>query len=244
MPRPSVKLSVIVPTFNEADNLARTLDSLTLDAEVVVSDGESRDETVAIAVSRGARVVTGSRSRARQMNRGASASSGDVLIFVHADCVLASDAGLAIRTALADARVVAGSFRLVIRQAGPMLRLVALGSNFRSRYLKTPYGDQGLFVRRETFEAVGGFRDLPFLEDLAMVRELKRCGRLVALDAPIVTGTRHWDRLGPLPTTLLNWSMVSLYLAGVSPEKLEPVYRRLLGKPGSEERERVLAEVD
>lgn len=222
-----MKLSVIVPTLNEAENLAATLQSLPPSSEVIVSDGESLDGTVAVASRMGARVVRGSKGRARQMNRGAEAATGDVLLFVHADCALSLGALDAIESALADSRVVAGSFRLAVRDGGLLHRIVALGSNARARYLKTPYGDQGLFVRRHVFERVGGFPDEPIMEDVAAVRRLGREGRLVVLDVPITTGKRHWRSLGVVGATLVNWLVSLLYLCGVPPAKIEPIYRRL-----------------
>lgn len=222
-----MKLTVIVPTLNEAAHLAEALESIPKGAELIVSDGGSVDETVVIAERHGARVVTGDKGRAAQMNRGAEAASGDVLSFLHADCILGSHAANAIETALDDDVVVGGSFRMTIRDGNRALRWIATTANARARYLKTPYGDQALFARRRDFEAVGGFPEIPFMEDVAFVRALKRRGALVCVDATVSTGARHWQRLGPVWTTLLNWSMVALYLLGVPAERLEPHYRRL-----------------
>ena len=217
-------LSVIVPTLNEADNLVATLEAVPEGAELIVSDGGSTDETVSIGERHGARVVTGERGRARQMNRGAEAASGNVLLFVHADCVLGPDTRDPIAHALEDPEIVGGALSLRIRDASRGLKLIAATSNFRARYLGTPYGDQGLFVRKSVFDKVGGYPELPFMEDVAIVRELKKTGRLVRLDASITTGRRHWQNLGSFATTLLNWTMVSLYTFGVSAETLAPYY--------------------
>jgi rSAM/selenodomain-associated transferase 2 len=221
-----MKLTVVVPTLNEATHLAAALESIPKGVELVVSDGGSTDETAAISARYGARIVAGDKGRAVQMNRGAAIARGDVLLFLHADCTLGTNAASAIEAALADDDVVGGSFRMIVRDGGRALRWVAATANARARYLKTPYGDQGLFVRRSDFDALGGFPETPFMEDVGFVRALKRRGKLVCLKEPVTTGTRHWQRLGPLSTTLLNWSMVTLYLLGVPAERLEPHYRR------------------
>lgn len=222
-----MKLTVIVPTLNEAAQLAASLSSLPREADVVVSDGGSVDETLSISTRAGARVVTGSRGRARQMNRGASAARGDTLLFLHADCTLGPDAYNQIQTALANDDVIGGSFRMSIRDASWGLRWIAATSNARARYLRTPYGDQAIFVRRSAFEKLGGFPEIPFMEDVALVRRLKRLGKLVCVEETVTTCARHWQQLGPVGTTLLNWAMVTLYLLGVPAERLEPYYRRL-----------------
>ncbi|TDI42505.1 MAG: glycosyltransferase [Acidobacteria bacterium] len=222
-----MELSIIVPTLNEAETLAGTLEAAPPGAELIVSDGGSADETVSIAERHGARVVTGERGRAPQMNRGAEAAAGDVLLFVHADCLLGPDARDNIVLALEDKKTVGGAFSLRIRDAGWSLKLIAATSNFRARHLGTPYGDQGLFVRKSAFDQVGGYPELPFMEDVALVRELGKIGKLVQLKAPITTGRRHWQKLGPLATTLLNWSMVLLYTIGVPAGTLAPYYRKL-----------------
>ena len=222
-----MKLTVIVPTLNEAAHLGASLSSLPREAEVVVADGGSTDETISMATRSGARVVTGSRGRARQMNRGVDAARGDTLLFLHADCTLGPDAYHQLQTALDDDDdVVGGSFRMSIRDASWGLRWIAATSNARARYLRTPYGDQAIFVRRSAFEKLGGFPDIPFMEDVALVRKLKRLGKLVCVDETVTTGARHWKQLGPVRTTLLNWSMVTFYLLGVPAERLEPYYRR------------------
>lgn len=225
-----MKLSVVIPALDEAENVAAAVRSAPAGAEVVVADGGSTDETREVATRAGARVIAGPRGRARQMNAGARATSGDVLLFLHADEVLPPNADRCIDRALAEGGVVGGSFRLRIEPGSPALGLIAFGSNLRSRYLGFPYGDQGLFVRRSAFERAGGFPEIPFLEDVAMVRKLRKQGRLEQLDLHVTTGPRHWRELGPVRTTLLNWRMVALYLRGASPERLAAVYSKRRGR--------------
>ena len=239
-----MKLTVIVPTLNEAAHLGASLASLPREAEVIVADGGSTDETIAIATRFGARVVTGSNGRARQMNRGVDAAGGDTLLFLHADCTLGPNAFNQIQTALDDDDgddVVGGSFRLSVRDASWGLKWIAATSNARARYLRTPYGDQALFVRRSAFEKLGGFPEIPFMEDVALVRKLKRLGNLVRVNETVTTGARHWQQLGSVRTTLLNWSMVTLYLLGVPAERLEPYYRRLRATRSTSKSEKVFS---
>jgi rSAM/selenodomain-associated transferase 2 len=221
-----MKLSVVIPTWNEASNLAPTLGALPEGAEVVVADGGSVDGTLDIARRWGARIVACEQGRARQMNCGARETEGDTLLFLHADAALGAGAGEAIESALSDPAVVGGFFRLRIRTARVTLRLAAAGSNLRARALRMPYGDQGLFLRRSVYEELGGFPDVPFLEDVALIRRVRTKGRLAAVPVSLSTGDRHWSELGIPGTTLLDWTMVGLYFAGVSPATLASHYSR------------------
>ena len=185
-----------------------------------------------IARRSGARVVACEQGRARQMNFGARETGGDTLLFLHADAVLGAGADEAIARALADPAVVGGFFRLRIRSSGAALSIAAAGSNLRARALRMPYGDQGLFVRRSVFEELGGFPDVPFLEDVALIRMVRRRGRLAPIPVPLSTGDRHWNELGVLGTTLLDWTMVGLYFAGVPPATLVSHYSRWRSREG------------
>jgi rSAM/selenodomain-associated transferase 2 len=219
-------LSIIIPTLDEEANLPRVLASLPADAEIIISDGQSRDRSVEIAKKHGARVVVGARGRGAQMNLGATAATGDILLFLHADCELGGGALEAIRTALRAPEVVGGAFRLRIARSSWSHRLVAFGANLRARF-GLPYGDQAIFVGRSVFEAIGGYPEIPIMEDVELVRRLRQHGRLVAVDETVTTGTRHWEALGPILTTILNWVTVSLYFSGISPSRLSPMYHRL-----------------
>jgi rSAM/selenodomain-associated transferase 2 len=231
-------ISVIIPTLNEEANLPLALDSLPPEVEVIISDGQSRDSTADVARKRGARVVEGSPGRGAQMNRGVSASTGPVLLFLHADCTLGPTAFETVRTALRNTEVVGGSFQLRISHPNRRHRLLALGSNLRAR-LGLPYGDQALFVRRGVFDAVGGYPEIPIMEDVELVRRLRRQGKLVVVDETVTTSSRHWDELGPGLTTILNWVTVFLYFLGVSPSRLAPMYHRLLKRGRTHQKESV-----
>ncbi len=222
-----MKLSVIIPALDEEANLPRSLSALPPEAEIIVVDGQSRDRTREIARQWGARVVQSKRGRAAQMNVGREHASGDVLLFLHVDCVLGPRATESMEKALSRSGVVGGSFRLHIDHPGWGYRLVAFGSNLRARLFGLPYGDQAIFVRRSDFDAIGGYPEDPLMEDVVLVRRLRRRGKLASVDDTVTTGTRHWQHLGPLLTTLLNWVTVGLFFLGVSPTRLAPWYQRL-----------------
>ena len=227
-----MKLSVIIPALDEATILPRALRALPPKAEVIVVDGQSRDKTREIARQGGARVIRGKRGRGAQMNLGVEQSSGDVLLFLHADCVLGPRAGASIEAALGEQDTVGGSFRLHIDHPRWTYRLVAFGSNFRARFFGLPYGDQAIFVRRSDFNAIGGYPESPLMEDVVLVRRLRNRGNLAAIEDTVTTGTRHWQHLGPVLTTLLNWATVAAFFVGVPPNRLAPWYQRLRkGKP-------------
>lgn len=222
-----MKLSVIIPTLDEEASLPRALASVPPGIEIVVADGQSRDRTVEIATRRGTRLATGARGRGAQMNLGARVATGEAFLFLHADCELGPGAEETIRNALRDPNVVGGSFRLRIARPGWSHRVVAFGANLRARFLHLPYGDQAIFVRRSDFEAIGGYPEIPLMEDVELVRKLRRRGDLVCLRETVTTEPRHWEALGPLFTTLLNWVTISLFFAGASPARLAPFYHRL-----------------
>ncbi|MEO1147370.1 MAG: TIGR04283 family arsenosugar biosynthesis glycosyltransferase [Cyanobacteria bacterium J06638_22] len=220
-------ISIIIPVLNEAGNIRPLLESLqqTPEAEVIVVDGGSQDGTAAIAQSLGARVITTTSPRARQMNAGAAAATGGILLFLHADTRLPQDFPVALRCTLDAPNVVAGAFDLSIQGERWGLRWVEWGVKWRSRVCQLPYGDQALFLRAETFHALGGFSELPLLEDMDMVRRLKRRGQVAIAPVHVYTSGRRWDKLGILRTTLLNQMILLAYHLGVSPNRLADWYR-------------------
>jgi rSAM/selenodomain-associated transferase 2 len=226
-------VSVVVPTLNEAAVLGRTLAALPEGlSEVVVADGGSTDGTPDIARAHGARVTVSAPGRGPQMNAGAVAAKGEVLLFLHADTVLPPDAAARIGAALADPTAVAGAFLLGIDSTDPRLGMIARAANLRTRITGAPYGDQALFVRRGAFEAAGGFPDVPIMEDVALGRALKRVGRVVLVPARVRTSARRWERDGVARTTLRNAVLISLYLLGVAPARLARWYRPSGGPKG------------
>lgn len=219
-------LSVVIPTLNEASLIAGTIaGAVSPDTEVIVSDGGSIDRTVDIARSCGAHIITGRPGRAGQQNRGAAAAQGDVLLFLHADTRLPQGfVGYMFET-LMDPRVVLGAFRFQMDCTMPAMRWITFWTNLRAKWLKLPYGDQGLFLRRDDFKAGGGFPDVPIAEDLYLVRRMAKQGRIDLASAAAVTSGRRWQRLGPLRTTMINAVIAIGCLAGVNPRRLAPLYR-------------------
>ncbi len=191
-------------------------------------DGGSTDGTVDLARPFADRVIAAPRGRAVQLNAGAAAATGEVLLFLHADTLLGRGALDAVRRALADSRRVGGAFRLHIAARSRLLRLVGAGVNLRSRLLRLPYGDQAIFVRREVFDALGGFRSLHMMEDLDLVRRMGRLGRLAILNHAVTTSARRWRANGVVRTTLVNWAATAMFAAGVPTGLIRRVYDWLL----------------
>lgn len=225
-------ISVVIPALNEARQLPAVLDTIQLanPVEVIVVDGGSADGTADVAEARGGRVVRATPGRSHQLNCGAAAATGEILLFLHADTRLPEGFDHTIRQTLAQPGVVAGAFRLAIDGPGRGLRWVEWGVNLRSRLLQMPYGDQGIFLKAEVFHNLGGFPDLPMMEDFELVRRLRQVGRVAIAPSAVVTSDRRWRTLGILRTTLANQAMIAGYLLGVDPHKLARWYRTL-GKP-------------
>ena len=223
------KISVILPTLNEEQVLARTLARLqpAENVEMIVADGGSDDATTTVASQAGAVVVHESGGRAAQLNRGVAAAQGRILLFLHADTLVPNGYAHLIRRALAEPSTVAGAFRFrTDAPAGTALRFLERAVNWRAALLRLPYGDQGLFMERRIFAEMGGFVPLPVMEDFELVLRLRRRGRLVLLPQEAVTSARRWQRLGLFRTTLINQLMIAGFLLGISPKRLQRLYRR------------------
>ena len=219
-------ISVIVPALDEESVLADTLSAARQDGvtEIVVVDGGSRDRTVAVARALADRVLEAPRGRARQMNAGAAVTHGDVLLFLHADTRLPPDYPTVIAHALTDAAVVGGRFDVRLDATGIPYRVIERLIGWRSRLTRVATGDQAIFVRRTVFERLGGYPDLPLMEDIALNRMLRQAGRVACLRATVITSARRWHRRGVVRTVLLMWALRAAYYAGVSPERLARVY--------------------
>ena len=234
----ALKLSIVIPVLDEAGNLERLLPglrSMAPGAEVIVADGGSRDGTREVVASAGWPRLVGSRpGRARQMNAGAAAAGGDVLLFLHADTRMPEGFEAAIRAALVEPAMVGGRFDVAFDNPAPAFRMIAAFMNRRSRLSKISTGDQAIFVRRGAFEALGGYPDIPLMEDVELTRRLKRLGRLASLRLRVVTSARKWEREGVARTIVLMWTLRFLYCCGVRPERLHRWYYPGRPLPGAQ----------
>lgn len=224
-----MKLSIIVPVLNEVSTLPALLQGLLplreQGVELIVVDGGSDDGSVELARNAGVSPLAASRGRARQMNDGAARASGDVLLFLHADTQLPPQAVPLVTQALASAQRHWGRFDVRIIGRARMLRVVASLMNARSRLSGIATGDQAMFVRRDTFEAVGGFPDQPLMEDIELSRRLRAISRPACLRARVSTSGRRWETRGVWRTILLMWRLRWDYWRGVSAAQLAQVYQ-------------------
>lgn len=219
------RISIILPTYNEADGLADVLRSVQGDdIETIVADGGSDDATREIAAACGARVVQSPKGCSRQMNAAAAVATGGILLFLHADTRLPTDFAGHVRAALAEPGVVAGAFDLRIDGASGSLWLIERAARLRAKYLQMPYGDQAIFLQTEMFNSLEGFSELPIMEDFDLARRLRRRGRIALVESPVVTSARRWRKLGRWRVTWLNQKIVLGYLLGISPKRLARWY--------------------
>ena len=221
-------VSVVVPVLDEAEVVGRTLAGLQAlrasGGEVIVVDGGSRDATRAIAATLADRVIDAPRGRALQMNAGARAARGAILVFLHADTVPPAGAleGLAARLEASGRSW--GRFDVSIDAAGPLLAAVALLMNARSRWTGIATGDQAIFARRDAFERAGGFPEIPVMEDIALSKILRRASPPLCLRDRVATSGRRWRRSGTLRTILLMWRLRLAYALGADPRRLARRY--------------------
>ena len=227
--------SIIVPALDEARGIAATLAALAplraRGTEVIVVDGGSRDATAQIAAPLCDRLLAAPRGRASQMNAGARASHGEILVFLHADSRLPQGALEAIDAALAAPRHAWGRFDVRIEGRSPLLALVAFAMNLRSRLTGIATGDQAIFVRRAAFEQVGGFPAIPLMEDVAISSALKRVSPPACLSQRVATSGRRWESRGVLATVALMWRLRFAYALGADPHRLARRYDA--GRPAS-----------
>ena len=222
------KISIVIPVLNEAiairTVLAQVLD--TPNVEAIVVDGGSEDDTVAIAQTMGVKVISTTAGRARQMNAGVAVATGDILLFLHADTQLPSNFDRFVRQALQKPGTVAGAFELRINAQLRGIKLIERMVNWRSHFLSMPYGDQAIFLKTSVFTELGGFPNLPIMEDFELMRRLKRLGQIAIVSAPVLTSGRRWQKLGVVKTTLINQLIIAGYFLGVPPTELLRWYRR------------------
>jgi rSAM/selenodomain-associated transferase 2 len=221
-----VRISVIIPALNEEQSIAATLRSIISlqPYEIIVIDGGSADGTVAVCHALGVNVLSSPRGRAAQMNFGARHATGEALWFIHADTQPPYSALADIAGALADPRIVGGRFDVCLDSTHWMLKLIGAMISLRSRLSRVATGDQAIFVRRDVFAELGGYPDLPLMEDIAFSRALKHLGRVACLRSCVVTSARRWEAEGIWRTVFKMWALKSLYLLGISPRRLKRYY--------------------
>ena len=221
-------LSIIIPTLDEETGIATTLAALAplraREVEVIVVDGGSRDRTVAIACPLCDRLITAPRGRASQMNAGAGAARGGVLLFLHADTRLPDDADRLAVDGLARSGRPWGRFDVRIAGSHPLFPLIAALMNLRSRLTGIATGDQAMFVATAAFAAVGGYPDIPLMEDIVLSRRLKRLGRPLCLSARALTSGRRWEKHGVMRTILTMWRLRLAFFLGAAPDTLAARY--------------------
>lgn len=225
-----IRLSIVVPVLDEAGGIVASLDALQpyrrWGHEVIVVDGGSRDDTVALATPRCDRLVVASRGRASQMNVGAQVASGDVLVFLHADTRLPDRADALIEEGLSVPGAIWGRFDVRIEGASRWFPVIAALMNLRSRWTGMATGDQAIFVKRAVFDAMGGYADIALMEDLALSRALRRRAPPVCLRDRVLTSGRRWERHGVVRTILLMWRLRLAWWLGANPERLARRYVR------------------
>jgi len=227
-----MNISVIVPVFREAKAINAFLETLevvfpTPGNEIIVVDGSPEGDTLAAVTLPQVKTIHSGRGRARQMNRGAAMAKKEILLFVHADTFLPENAPELIKKVLSkDPDLVGGAFSLGIDDDRVPLKIIEWSANLRSRVTRVPYGDQSIFIRKDYFERVGGFREIPIMEDLElMTRIRKRGGRIHILEQKSVTSSRRWKKEGIAVCTLRNWLIRLLYHCGVPADRLAALYR-------------------
>jgi len=230
-PQEAPFVSVIIPVLREAHQLDSLIDHLCqiadgLPVEMIVVDGCPDGESIKAITREGVTLLTAPAGRARQMNAGAAVAKGDFLLFLHADTRLPQGALRRISETLSDDRYVAGAFDLRYGSTRLSIRFIARVACLRSRLTRIPYGDQAQFFRRDYFEKLCGFADIPLMEDVEIMLRIKERGdRIFILPVPVVTSARRQEKEGVVRCTLRNWSIITLYFLGMSPERLVRFYR-------------------
>lgn len=228
-PKAHLLFSVICPVLGEAGRVDALVDHVRMagygvSLEIILVDGDPEGSSLAALTREGVTTLAAPRGRASQLNAGAKAAGGDNLLFLHADTRLPAG-GLQAAAAALDGPADAGAFSLSIRSRHPLLRLIAAGATLRSRLFSLPYGDQAQFIRRDLFMAMGGFPDIPIMEDVALMRAVTKAGgRVVVLPAHVTTSARRWKAEGILRTTCRNLTLLTLYGCGVAPARLARHY--------------------
>ncbi len=219
-----MKISVVIPTLNEESHIAKTLQSVFRqdgDYEVYVVDGGSTDNTVAIA-KRYTTVINSKRGRAIQMNAGAKLCKGDILLFLHADTILSDNAFRELRKRMKDDTVSGGSFYIAFDADNFILRGVSFITRFNFSLFH--FGDQGIFVRRDVFQKLHGYKNMPIMEDYDFYKRLRKQGKVILVRMPVISSARRFIKKGVIRQLLINKFVVLAYWAGVDIQTIKRFY--------------------
>jgi rSAM/selenodomain-associated transferase 2 len=225
-----VTVSIIIPVHNETHIICRTISHLlnlksNEDFEIIVVDGSLYRNTIDCIQEPPIRKTVSKKGRGAQMNKGASLAKSDILLFLHADTLIPQDAIQRIQHVCRDTEVVAGAFALGIESDRIIYRIIERAVALRTRFTKIPYGDQAIFIKGNFFREIGGYRDIPIMEDVELMKRIKASGGKIALISQMVqTSPRRWETEGVLYCTLRNWVLIILYCLGVPPKKLAKFY--------------------
>lgn len=230
LPLQKVRLSIIIPTLNEAAQISHCLDSIqfSADSEVLLVDGGSEDDTLLSARNYPVKIVNSSACRSRQMNIGAALAGGEILLFLHGDTRLPVGYVEEVTGILSTPSHICGAFSLAIENADFGMRVTSWTANLRARYHQFPYGDQGIFIRSRDFFRFRGFSDIDFMEDFEFVSRLRNEGTIVISPLSAVTSRRRWAKLGFWRSTLINKMVIIGFKRGVAPSKLKKLYNSLI----------------
>jgi rSAM/selenodomain-associated transferase 2 len=226
-----IAYSIIIPVLNEAALINGTIDhikKLDCDAmlEIIVVDGDPEEGTLREISRDDVIKIKSPKGRGKQMNDGAAIARGNILLFLHADTSLPLDSLRLIEGAMQGKRYVAGAFDLGIKSARPIFRLIESAASIRSRITRIPFGDQAVFIRKNYFEQIGGYREIPLMEDVDIMKRIKkRRDKIFIIPHRIYTSSRRWEQEGIAHCTFRNWMLQVLYLIGVSPNKLSQFYK-------------------
>ncbi len=226
-----IKFSIIVPVFHERENindLTEYLNRLDSDksSEIIVVDGAQENDTLGAVHNKDVIKISSEKGRAKQMNAGAAVARGQAFIFLHADTELPARAFERIHLLLERKEFVGGAFDLGIKSDRLIFRAIERLASWRSRLNRTPFGDQAIFIRKEYFDRIGGYKEIPLMEDMELMRRIRKSGdKIWIFHDRVMTSPRRWEKEGVIYCTLRNWTLQALYLLGISPHKLVMYYR-------------------
>jgi rSAM/selenodomain-associated transferase 2 len=226
----SCSFSIIIPALHESSTINRAIDNINsicsdFQVELIVVDGDPEESTIRLITDEKVIKLISPKGRGKQMNTGASRAKGDILLFLHADTRLPGNAFAFIADVMDKKEYIGGAFELGIKSDRRVFRLIEKSVSLRTRFTRIPYGDQAIFIRKEVFDRINGFKEIPIMEDVDLMRRIRKSGNKISIiTEQVKTSPRRWDREGVIYCTLRNWIIVLLYFFGAKPEKLAKYY--------------------